>query len=89
MFIPENRTGARARGITNANGKYVLLDESELPGVNTGEYRVIFSKLVVGSKEQTDPIPDVYQTEAKTPVKAVVNEKTNELNFDLNPGKPN
>jgi hypothetical protein len=45
MFIPVAEGGSRAKGFTDQRGRYRLIHESDAPGIERGEYKVIFQQL--------------------------------------------
>ncbi len=82
LFLPIE-SGSRARGMTNANGEFHLLDESELAGIAPGEYLIVFKPLTLLPGESTQPLDKDYQSPDSTPVRATVSEDTELLNFQL------
>ena len=88
-FIPLAAGGLPAVGLTRDDGRYVLSAfEGRKFGQGTvrAEYAVMVRKMVSDPKGGAEPVlasPELYASEATTPLRAAVVEGRNTLDFDL------
>ena len=84
LYLPIHG-GLRAKGITSQTGRYSLLNESEVPGVPAGEYRVVFQPVrAPGDKPSgSSQVDEVYQSFETSPVEVVIAGDASQMNFDV------
>ena len=82
LFLPIE-SGSRARGMTDDNGEFRLLNESEVVGITPGEYLVVFQPLKLPTGESSQSLDSDYRSPDSTPVRATITENTKSLRFQL------
>ena len=82
LFLP-TENGSRARGVTDGNGEFSLLDESESAGIAPGEYRVVFQLLKLPGGDSSMQLDTNYQSPESTPVRIAITEDTDIVDFQL------
>ena len=91
-FIPLAVEGLPAAGLTREDGRYVLSAfEGRKFGQGTvrAEYAVMVRKMVSGPNGGGEPLlasPELYASEATTPLRAAVVEGRNTFDYDLQSG---
>jgi hypothetical protein len=85
-FEPVMEEGSRARGMTDVDGRYKLRHESGKPGVEPGEYRVVFLAARPRAESEPDsPSWQAYRDPASTPCRASIHAGDRMIDFDLKP----
>jgi hypothetical protein len=84
VFIPMEEKGTVARGVTAADGQYTLKHESDRPGTEPGEYKVVFRLLGARPRPKRGgaDLPD-FSDPSTTPHRATVAADGATLDFDL------
>jgi hypothetical protein len=84
VFLPIDKNGTVARGVTGDDGQYTLTHESEKAGAEPGEYKVIFRVFGAPPRPKRGGAdPPSFSNPSTTPHRATVTADGAKLDFEL------